>query len=116
VDQAWQLEQESWAAAASGEAAAFFAKVMTGDAFVVLPGRILERDDVIGRWADDLTPWRSYELGTPRLVLLDGDTVAVSYRVTASSDEEPDYRAQVTSMYTWVGGGWALAFRQHTPD
>jgi hypothetical protein len=116
VDQAWQLEQESWAAAAAGDASAFFAKVMTGDAFVVMPGRVLERDDVIGRWSDDLAPWHSYELGEPRLVLLDGESVVVSYRVTAVSDDTPDYRAQVTSMYTWVGGAWALAFRQHTPD
>jgi hypothetical protein len=36
--------------------------------------------------------------------------------VTTEGDGVPDYRGHVTTMYTWLDGGWALAFRQHTPD
>jgi hypothetical protein len=113
VDQAWQLEQESWAAAAAGEAAAYYAKIMTDDAFVVLPDRVLDRDEVLD---GGVPPWSSYELEEPRLSLLDGETVLVSYRVAADRPGAGGYRGQVTSLYAWSDGGWALTFQQHTPD
>jgi hypothetical protein len=115
MDEAWRLERESWTAASAGEAEGWFARVMTSDAFVVLPGQVLNREDVLKRWSVQ-APWVEYSLGTPRLVLVDGQTCLVSYRVSARDPENGEYRALVTSLYTWVGGGWALAFRQHTPD
>jgi ketosteroid isomerase-like protein len=115
VDQAWQLEQDSWAAVVAGDAATFFAKIMTDDAFVVVPDAVLGRDDLVARFQGP-PPWQRYTLDDEKLVLLDGETVLVSYHVTAERDGTPGYRGRVTSMYTWLDGGWALAFRQHTPD
>jgi hypothetical protein len=115
VDQAWQLEQDSWAAVVAGDAAIFFGKIMTDDAFVVVPGAVLGRDELVARFQGP-PPWERYALADEKLVLLDGETVLVSYHVTAERDGTPGYRGLVTSMYTWVDGGWALAFRQHTPD
>jgi hypothetical protein len=48
-------------------------------------------------------------------VLINGETVLLSYRVSASSPDTPAYEARVSSVYTWEAG-WVLAFRQHTPE
>jgi hypothetical protein len=115
MDQAWELEQELWKAVSSGDAGAFYARHMTSDGFIVLPGIVIDRNELILRW-NSHEPLREYTLSEPRLVMVDGDTVLISYRVVADSEWLPDYRAQVTALYTWSGGEWALAFRQHTPD
>jgi hypothetical protein len=115
MDQAWRLERESWEAVSSGAAGAFYAHHMTTDGFIVLPGRTVDRNELILRW-EKHEPLDSYELSEPRMVLVDGESVLISYRVAAEGAWLPGYRAQITSLYTWVGKEWALAFRQHTPD
>lgn len=114
IDQAWQLEEQFWAAGATGQVPDYYARVLTADAFVVVPGAVLRREDLIRAW-DDRDPWQEYELVDRRDVLVNGETVVLSYRVRASVPGGEAYRAQVSSVYTWVTG-WALAFRQHTPD
>ena len=113
MDQAWQLEEQFWAAGAAGDVQDHYAHVLTSDAFVVVPGAVLQREDLMQEW-EDRTPWKDYEFTERRTVLVNGETVVLSYRVAATG---PDgvYRARVSSVYTWVTG-WALAFRQHTPD
>ncbi|TQS40204.1 hypothetical protein [Cryptosporangium phraense] len=113
MDQAWKLEQHFWEELNEGRAAGFYARHMTSDGYVVLPSGVVERDDLIVRWEqhEPLT----YELSEPRLLLVDGN-VLVHYRVTADGSWLPDYKAYITSMYTWEGGEWALVFRQHTPE
>jgi hypothetical protein len=115
MDEAWKLEQELWQAVSAGGASAFYARHMTTDGFIVIPGAVIDRHELIMRW-DDHTPLREYELSTPRLVMIDGESVLITYRVTADGDWLPNYRAQITALYTWIGGEWALTFRQHTPD
>jgi hypothetical protein len=114
MDQAWMLEEEFWRAGMSGQTAQFYARVLTSDAFVVAPGRVLLRDDLVYMW-HDRAPWDWYEIKERHDQLVNGETVLLSYRIVASSQDTPDYRAHVSSLYTWVGG-WALAFRQHTPE
>lgn len=114
MDQAWELEEAFWRAGMSGQIAPFYAKVLTSDAFVVAPGRVLLRDDLVYMWRER-SPWDWYEISERHDQLVNGETALLSYRVAASSQDTPDYRAYVSSLYTWVGG-WALAFRQHTPD
>jgi hypothetical protein len=114
MDQAWALEEEFWQAGASGRISEFYAKVLTSDAFVVAPGQVLLRHDLLYMWLDR-APWDSYELTDRRDLLVNGETALLSYRIVASSQDTPDYQALVSSLYTWVGG-WALVFRQHTPD
>jgi ketosteroid isomerase-like protein len=115
VDQAWQLEQDSWAAVVAGDAATFFSKIMTDDAFVVVPEGVLDRNALVASLQEPPS-WQSYDLTDERLVLLDGETVLISYRVRTSGDDASGHRGQVTTMYRWLDGGWALAFRQYTPD
>jgi hypothetical protein len=114
MDQAWDLEEEFWLAGASGRISEFYAKVLTSDAFVVVPGRVLQRDDLLHMWFDR-APWERYELTDRHDQLVNGETALLSYHILASSRDTPDFRARVSSLYTWVGG-WALVFRQHTLD
>lgn len=114
MDQAWALEEEFWEAGATGRVSEFYAKVLTTDAFVVIPTGRLLRDDLLHTW-QDRSPWDRYELSERHAQLVNGETVLLTYRVTASSKDTPDYRARVSSLYTWITG-WALVFRQHTPE
>jgi hypothetical protein len=116
MDQAWQLEEDFWRAGATGGAdvRAHYARVLTSDAFVVVPGQVLAREELLRQW-DDRAPWQRYAIEDRRAVLVNGETVLLSYRVSASSPDTPAYVARVSSVYTWEGG-WVLAFRQHTPD
>ena len=115
MDQAWALERELWDAVSTGGASNFYARHMTTDGFVVLPGAVLDRHQLILNW-EKQEPLREHSLSEPRLVMVDGDSVLITYRVYADGEWLPNYHAQVTALYTWVGGEWALAFRQHTPD
>ena len=114
VDEAWNLEEGFWKAGTSGGVQDFYAKVLAADAFVVVPGRVLLRDDLLRQW-DDRAPWTDYALTERRTVLVNGETVVLSYCDEAHDAEGPEYRARVSSVYTWVAR-WVLAFRQHTPD
>jgi hypothetical protein len=115
MDEAWRLERELWEAAKAGEAGEFYARHLTADGFVVLPGMVLERHELILKGTGH-TPVASYELSEPRMVMVDGGSVLITYQVTAQVREQPEYRAHITALYTLVGSDWALAFRQHTPE
>jgi uncharacterized protein DUF4440 len=114
VDQAWKLEEEFWAAGVEGRVPAYYARVLAADAFVVVPGHVLDREDLLRQW-DNRAAWADYTLSEQRIVLVNGETVVLTYRVNAKQVDGDTYRARVSSMYTWVSG-WVLAFRQHTPD
>ncbi|MFI7589289.1 nuclear transport factor 2 family protein [Spongisporangium articulatum] len=115
MDQAWELEEQFWTAGTTGDVENYYAHVLAADAFVVVPGRVLVREDLMRQWADR-RPWSSFELSDRRDALVNGETVVLSYRVRATTaDAEGEYVARVSSVYTWVTG-WVLAFRQHTPD
>ena len=113
-DEAWELEREFWAAVGTGDAGGFYRRYMTSDGFVVVPGALVDRQDLITRW-DGHQPLRSYQLDEPRTLVVNGESILVSYSVVADADWIPDYRARVTALYTREGNGWALTFRQHTP-
>ena len=115
MDETWILEEDFWRAGTAGrdDVQAYYARVLTSDAYVVIPGQILAREQLLRQW-DERSPWTTYRLEDRRTVDVNGQTVVLTYHVTASSPETPAYDAHVTSVYTWVGA-WALAFRQHTP-
>jgi hypothetical protein len=115
MDEAWRLEQDLWRAAADGDAASFYREHMTADGFLVVPNGIFHRQQLISR-LDGQEQLTSYQLSEPHMVLVDGESVLITYSVAADGSWLGNYRAQVSSLYTWSGGGWALAFRQHTPD
>ena len=114
MDQAWQLEEDFWQAGCEGRVKDHYARILATDAFVVVPGHTLLREDLLRQW-DDRAAWRSYRISERKNVLVNGETVVLSYRVEAEQADGPTYCARVSSVYTWVTG-WVLAFRQHTPD
>ncbi len=65
-----------------------------------------------------LTSIRGYWLRTRSSCSQDGGSHAknlVLCHGTAHDEDGQEYPAYVSSIHTWVAG-WALAFRQHTPD
>jgi hypothetical protein len=115
VDKAWALERQFWDETLKGRAGAFYARHMTSDGYVVFPSGVVERPDLIARWESHV-PLREYTLSEPRLLLVDGESVLVHYRMTADGEWLPNYQALVTSLYTAEGDSWALIMRQHTPE
>ena len=115
MDEAWKLERQFWDELGNGGASGFYARHMTADGYVVLPSGVVERQDLIDRWKSH-EPLRQVELSPPRLLLVDGGSVLVHYHVACDGEWLPNYRAWVTSLYTWEGAGWSLVFRQHTPE
>jgi hypothetical protein len=115
MDKAWELERRFWDEMREGRAGAFYARHMTADGYTVFPDGVMERDDLILRW-NSHEPLREVKLSEPRLQLVDGSSVLVNYRMYADGDWLPNYRAWVTSLYTWEGDDWALVMRQHTPE
>ncbi|MFI7587424.1 nuclear transport factor 2 family protein [Spongisporangium articulatum] len=114
MEETWGLEEEFWAAGVTGDVPRYLARVLTADAFVVLPGVVLTREQLLREW--EARPlWSSYALGSRRGVLINQETAVLSYRVEATDADGVGYRARVSSVYTWVGA-WALAMRQHTPE
>ena len=114
VDQAWALEERFWEASKHGDVTGFYAQHMTSDGFVVLPSRIMSRDDLIAGW-DGRKAFTSVELSEPTYTLVEGGNVVITYHVTANADWLPNYTAFMTVVYTWLPGGWALVCRSHTP-
>ena len=114
MDQAWALEQDFWVDAQAGDAAGFYRRHMIADGYVVLPSGVVSRNELVSKWAQH-APVLEYQLSEPRLTLVDGGNVLVSYHVAMNSDWLPDYRAWMTALYTWEGSGWSLAVRTHTP-
>jgi hypothetical protein len=115
MDHAWELEQHFWEELKVGKAGAFYARHMTADGYVVLPTGVIPRSDLVSRW-DAHEPLREYGLSKPNLLLVDSGSVLVHYHATADGEWLPNYRAWITSLYTWEGDDWALVFRQHTPE
>jgi hypothetical protein len=109
------MEESFWEASAQGDATGFYARSMTADGFVVLPNRIVRRDDLVSGWLAK-KPLRSYELSEPTLTLIEGGNVVITYEVAFDADWIPNYRAFVTVVYTWVANGWALVCRAYTPQ
>jgi hypothetical protein len=114
MDQAWALEQDFWQESSAGQAGAFYRRTMLTDGYVVLPSGVVSRDELIATW-DTHQPIRTYQLSEPRLTLVDGGNVLISYKVEMDADWLPNYAAWMTALYSWEGSGWALAVRTHTP-
>jgi uncharacterized protein (TIGR02246 family) len=114
-----ELERQGWDALAAGNGAAFYARLMTDDAIVVVPGMVLDRTQTLASW-EGMAPWSSYRLDHERVLALGADITLVTYEATATrpGDDRP-YHAQLTSVYVAGDGSddeeWRLAFHQQTP-
>ncbi len=112
------LERRSWQAlsAESSTAKSFYRQVL-GDAVVmVLPGGMLlsDRDENIESIGNS-SPWTSFKLERPQVLLPTEDTMVVSYGDVAQREGAPEYSALMSSMYVRRGKDWKLALHQQTP-
>ena len=115
MDQAWALEEDFWKASTSGDLASYYARVLAADGYVVMASGILERPDLL-RQVQDRPTMADYALSDQRITLVNGETVVLTYRVEAREHSGRVYRARVSSVYVWTGGGWALTLRQHSAE
>jgi uncharacterized protein (TIGR02246 family) len=111
-----KLEEEGWRGLASDRAAAFYGRIMTDDAVMVVPGAVMSHDAVLSAW-DGVAPWATYQLDEHRVRALGENAALITYRGTArrAGDANP-YVAQFTSIYEQCNGEWRLVFHQQTPQ
>ena len=110
----WRLEQDGWQAIIAGTAREFYDRVLTDNAVMVVPGMVLDRDQVLASW-DGVVPWQTYSLSDERVVSASPDATFVTYRATATRAGEKPYRALMSSVYVRSAGQWRLALHQQTP-
>ncbi|GAB3261685.1 hypothetical protein [Kineosporia babensis] len=115
MDQAWQIEQEFWQASSDEVGPQqWFAKYMETDGFIVLPNRVVNRDDLVHGW-HDRKPLKSWTLGEPSFTVIEGGNLVIRYEAHFEADWLPSYDAFITSVYVWGTGHWTLVCRTHTP-
>lgn len=115
MDELWDLEQAGWEALSGGDPRAFYDQILTGDAAVIVPDVVLDRDAALRSW-DGVAPWRDYELTPERVQHLAPSAVALTYQAIARCGDRPrPYKATMTSVYVRRNDGWRLALHQQTP-
>jgi hypothetical protein len=111
----WTLERAGWEALSGGDPVAFYDRLLTSDAVMVLPGMVMDRDEVLRSW-NGVTPWSDYRLDERAVVTLGGEVVALTYQATARRPGQTrPYRATMTSVYVRREDRWRLALHQQTP-
>lgn len=111
------LERAGWEALSGAPPGprAFYDRVLTDDAVMIVPGLVLDRRAALESW-DGVPPWMDYELVDPRMIGLGLDAAALTYVAVARRDGQAEpYRAVMTSVYVRGTSGWRLAIHQQTP-
>lgn len=116
MDELLELEHQGWQSLCDGTGAEFYARVMTEQGVMVLAhGFVLDRE-AIASSLNESPPWRTYEISEPRTIELDPDSAVLVYTGSAErGDDEPPFRALMSSVYTRRDGSWRLAVYQQTP-
>jgi hypothetical protein len=114
MDQAWQVEQEFWQDSATQGPQGWCARYMATEGFIVLPNRVVSRDEAIHGWKDR-PPIQSWSVSEPTFTVIEGGNLVISYQVHLDADWLPDYNAFITSLYVWGTDSWLLICRTHTP-
>ena len=110
-----EREREGWAASGARDGEWYRANC-TGDAFFVLPGMVLDRDQCAKAIEDNDITWTDYAIESPRLAMFAPDAAVLSYRCHATRDgDDQPYVALISSVYVGRGDAWFLAFHQQTP-
>ena len=110
------LEQQGWDSLCDSTGAAFYGRLMTDDAVMVLAnGEVMDRATVIAALGQS-PPWRAYEIGDARVVEIGTGSAALVYVGTAYREsDEPAFVGLMTSVYVEQAGQWRLALYQQTP-
>jgi hypothetical protein len=109
------LERQGWDSLCDSTGDAFYGRVMTEDAVMVLAnGVVMDRDMVVAALAQ-APPWRTYEIRDTRVVQTGADSAALVYRGTAYRDgDEPAFIGFMSSAYVLQNNEWRLALHQQT--
>ena len=86
-------EHAGWRALCEGRAAEYYYRVMTRDAVMLLPGRVLDRGTILAS-LEGVPPWDSYEIHDPRVVRLPGGGGILFYRALARRGGAPSNRVR----------------------
>lgn len=113
-DEVLGLERAGWAALSAGTAVRFSADLMTDDALFVVPGTVLDRDEVLAWW-EGVPPWRDSTIADERLLDLDATSTLLTYAATATRADGSTSSARFTSRYVHRDDRTRLAFHQQTP-
>lgn len=116
INELLQLEHQGWASLCDGTGAAFYGRVMTDNALMVLAhGQALDREAVAASLSQ-APPWARYAITDEKLVMIDQQSAALVYTAHASRDDgTPEFRALMSSVYTRHEGQWRLSLYQQTP-
>ena len=110
-----EREGEGWAASGARDGEWYRANC-TAEAFFVLPGMVLNREDCAQAIEDNDITWSDYAIESPRLAMFAPDAAVLSYRCHATRDgDDQPYVALISSVYVGRGDSWFLAFHQQTP-
>ena len=105
-------EQEGWQANLAGRGGEYYRTNMTRDGLLILPGRVITRNEVAAAFAGGPTI-DSYQLRDPAVIRLNDHAGILVYRLVAT-------RGQVTTevnaatTYVFADGGWCVAAHQQT--
>ena len=104
------LSIESALAAGGADA---YRQHLAGEALVVVPGLVLDREATIEAIAAS-PGWDAATMDDARTLRLGDDVVAITYRFDGRRGDEA-YVALLSSVYVSREGRWLLAFHQQTP-
>lgn len=111
-----ELERQGWIAlSTSGEVAAHhYDSVLADEILFLLPGGLVidDREEALRTFRG--TPWTTFELSDPQVLLFSETTAALTYRARARRDGE-QYEALCNSTYVLSDNRWRLALHQQTP-
>jgi hypothetical protein len=107
------LERGFWESPGHPE---YYEQHMAADGLVIFAfeGGLIDKPAVLAS-VEPAGPWASYDIASPQLVHLSADCVALVYAATARRTGEPDYRANITSVYVRRNGAWQLGLHQQSP-
>jgi hypothetical protein len=111
-DRLLSIEIEGWRSLTNGGAAAHFRGILADNAVVLLADLPLSRDEALSHWAQ-APRWKDFRLSATKVLPLTSGVAAITYLVTATESRTSDlYRARCTSVYTFKGNAWRLAFHE----
>jgi hypothetical protein len=105
---------EGWRAILAGKGGDYYQRTMTGDALLILPGKVLGRDQVRAAFKA-AAPLDRYELHEPAVIRLGEHAGVLVYRSTAwHGDTATELQMSTTYLFDESNGGWCIAAHQES--
>ncbi len=108
------IETDGWRALSDGSGADYYNEHLTGNALMVFPFGMLDREQSIEA-IRAAPPWASFRIEAPHVVALTGRSALLTYRATAQRTGEAVYEAFMTTVFVLIEDRWMTAFHQQSP-